>query len=401
VSTNGSSPSDHPLACVIGEIDLVHALGLAGIFSVVVSPPGDFTRYSKFTRDSIDRVDALRNPEELAERLLEWSRRQPSKPVLYYNGDWDLLAVSRHREQLSEGFRFVVPDQELVEDLVDKTRFQRLAEKQELPVPRSVVLGAGTEQADLDLRFPVVVKPVTRNHASWKPIARAKVAQCDTSEELTDLLTRLEEAGVDVLVQEFVPGPESLIESYHVYADEEGTIVGEFTGKKIRTYPEHHGYSTALVLTAAPDVRELGRDIVNRIDLHGVAKIDFKRDAEDGRLHLLEINPRFNLWHHPGAAAGVNIPELVYRDLVGLPRQQVTTARAGVRWCSPWRDAQAVWTQRVPLRSWIPWMLSCETKCGFSWDDPLPFPRACTYVALEKLRGLPKRRRSRTSQLVL
>jgi D-aspartate ligase len=400
VNANGSSSSGRPLACVIGEIDLVQALGLAGIFSVVVSPPGDFTRYSKFTRDSINRVNASRNPAELVDRLLEWSRNQPEKSVLYYNGDWDLLAVSRYREQLSEGFRFVVPGKELVEDLVDKRRFQQLAEKHELPVPRSVMLGAGPQAADFGLRFPVVVKPVTRNHASWKPIARAKVVQCDTPEELASLLSRLEEAGVGVLVQEFVPGPESLIESYHVYAAEDGTVVGEFTGKKIRTYPEHHGYSTALVLSDAPDVSELGRDIVRRIDLRGVAKLDFKRDPEDGRLHLLEINPRFNLWHHPGAAAGVNIPELVYRDLVGLPRRQPAAARVGVRWCSPWRDAQAAWTQRVPLRSWLPWMLSCETKCAFSWDDPLPFPRACTYRALEKLRGLQKRRRQRTGQPV-
>jgi D-aspartate ligase len=387
VSANGSTATGHPLACVIGEIDLVRALGLAGIYSVVVAPPGDFTRYSRFTRDSIDRLDASRRPAELVERLLEWSQGQPEQPVLYYNGDWDLLAVSRHREQLSASFRFVVADQELVEDLVDKTRFQQLAEKHELPVPRSVLSGVGSSPAGVDLRFPVVVKPVTRNHANWKPIARAKVVQCDTRDELDALLARLEEAGVEVIVQEFVPGPESLIESYHVYVDEEGAVAGEFTGKKIRTFPEHHGYSTALVLTDTADVAELGRDIVGRIDLRGVAKLDFKRDPEDGSLHLLEINPRFNLWHHPGAAAGVNIPELVYCDLVGLPRPPAATAKPGVRWVSPWRDAQAVWTQHVPLRRWIPWMLSCEAKCAVAWDDPLPFPRAVGYRALEKVRS--------------
>ena len=82
------------------------------------------------------------HPDEFVERLLDWSRGRPEKPVLYYNGDWDLLAVSRFREQLSAGFRFVVPDETLVEDLVDKTRFQRLAEEHDLPVPRSVTLGA-------------------------------------------------------------------------------------------------------------------------------------------------------------------------------------------------------------------------------------------------------------------
>ena len=59
-------------------------------------------------------------------------------------------------------------------------------------------------------------------------------------------------------------------------------------------------------------LRELGRTLVQRLGLRGVAKFDFKR-AADGRLFLLEVNPRFNLWHHPGALAGVNLPALVFR----------------------------------------------------------------------------------------
>ena len=62
--------------------------------------------------------------------------------------------------------------------------------------------------------------------------------------------------------------------------------------------------------------------IVERLALTGVAKLDFKRDPQ-GNLRLLEINPRFNLWHHAGAIAGVNIPALVYADLAGLPRPPV------------------------------------------------------------------------------
>jgi predicted ATP-grasp superfamily ATP-dependent carboligase len=47
----------------------------------------------------------------------------------------------------------------------------------------------------------------------------------------------------------------------------------------------------------------------------------------------LEINPRFTLWHHAGAVAGVNIPALVYADLTGTPRPATARAKAGVRRC--------------------------------------------------------------------
>jgi len=74
----------------------------------------------------------------------------------------------------------------------------------------------------------------------------------------------------------------------------------------------------------------------------------------------------------------VNIPALVYADLVGEPRPRNATgpARAGVRWCKPWHDVLAARATGVSLRTWIPWMLSCEAKRAVAWDDPLPLLRA-------------------------
>lgn len=179
--------------------------------------------------------------------------------------------------------------------------------------------------------------------------------------------------GMDLVAQELIPGPENRIESYHVYVDRGGGIAGEFTGRKIRTYPASCGHSTALEITDAADVTELGRGLIERLDLRGVAKFDFKR-GPDGRLHLLEVNPRFNLWHHLGAVAGVNLPALVYADLAGLPRPAVARPRAGTRWCSI-RDLAAARAAGIPLTTWLPWALGCEAKSAIAWDDPMPFLR--------------------------
>ena len=47
----------------------------------------------------------------------------------------------------------------------------------------------------------------------------------------------IESYDTDFVLQEAIPGPESLIESHHVYVDAQGEVAGEFTGRKIRTYP--------------------------------------------------------------------------------------------------------------------------------------------------------------------
>jgi predicted ATP-grasp superfamily ATP-dependent carboligase len=204
------------------------------------------------------------------------------------------------------------------------------------------------------------------------PAGGAKALQVDTPEELAAICRELAQAGVELLAQEVVPGPERRIESYHVYVDASDTIVGEFTGRKIRTYPVRYGDSSAVEIVDLPDVAALGRELTRRLQLRGVAKFDFKR-GPDGRLYLLEINPRFSLWHHPGAVAGVNLPALVYADLVGRPRPRVTRARSHVRWCDLRLDLRAVRALSEPVASWLVWALASEAKgSGLGWDDPLP-----------------------------
>ena len=380
--------SERAFACVLGDTDLLRALSLAGIRCAVAAAPGSPPRYSRLARVALDWADAWEQPTLLLELLERFGAAQAEPPVLFYEEDRDLLLVSRHRERLRRHFRFVVPDAALVEDLVDKCRFQALAQRLDLPVPAARALDPRTDPVPLDLRFPVALKPLVRRGERWDPIAAgAKALRLDSPLTLVTLWPRLAVADVPVLLQELIPGPETRVESYHVYVDERGALVGEFTGRKIRTWPPEYGDSTALVITDAPDVTVLGRELVGRLELRGVAKLDFKR-APDGRLYLLEVNPRFTLWHHLGARAGVNLPALVYADLVGLPRPRVPKARAGVRWCSPWRDAAAARAAGVSLLRWLPWALGCEAKRVVAWDDPMPLLGAVLWRSVSRVRRL-------------
>lgn len=379
------------MACVLGDVDLVRALALGGIRSVVAAEPGNPARYSRATAGVLEWANPSTSAEVLVERLLEFARRRGTPTALFYDGDWDLLVVSRHRDALAAGFRFVVADRDLVEDLVDKARFQALAERLGLPVPRGRRLAGGQDAVE-DLRFPLLVKPLIRLHDTWKPLAAAKAIRVSDAQELRALRSETSRRGIDALVQEEIPGPERRIESYHVYVDADGEIAGEFTGRKLRTHPPGYGYSTALEITRVEDVARAGRGVVRRLGLTGVAKLDFKRDPS-GVLHLLEVNPRFNLWHHPAALAGVNLPALVYADVLGVPGMRRPTAwRPGVRWCSLAHDLRAARLDGVATARWLAGVARSEAKSGFAWDDPLPLARA----ALWRLgRGMRRRRDAR------
>ena len=365
------------LACVLGDMDLVRPLGLAGIRCAVVGSAGAATAHSRFT----DRWIPWEGGHDgaLVDRLLRFGAAQPGKPVLYVEEDAQLLMVSRHRDRLAAVFRFALADADLVESLVDKGRFQQLAERLDLPVPRTRRLRPlpGSEAPDLDLHYPLIVKPLTRR-PPWDEIeVLGKAIRLDGPEELRALWPRLIPVGIDLLAQELIPGQETRIESHHVYIDTDGAVAGEFTGRKIRTYPLEYGHSTALTITdidgEGADVAALGREVAGRIGLRGVAKFDFKRDP-GGRLHLLEINPRFNLWHHLGAVAGVNLPAIVHADLTGRPRTAAARARPGACWCHISKDRLAARESGMPAARWLAWVARAEAK-AIALDDPMPFLR--------------------------
>ncbi len=377
IARRGTSPAAHhrrARACVLGDVDLVGALARAGIPCDVVAPPGDPARYSRARERSLPWLEPRTQPDALADALVRHGLAQAEPPVLYYDTDDALLFVSRHRDRLAQGLRFVVPDAALVEQLVDKAQFQALALRLRLPVPaaRNAEPWRASPEALLELGFPVVLKPLTRRPHEWAPVAgAAKALWVATMQDLRTVWPRLAAARIPVLAQRPVPGPETQVESYHVYVDARGRVAGEFTGRKLRTAPAVCGDSTALETTDREDVLTLGRDIVRRLGLRGVAKLDFKR-APDGTLHLLEINPRFTLWNHLGAAAGVNLPALVHADVTGMPRPAAGRARAGVQWCRPWADIGAARASGMSLGAWIRWLARCDVKRALAWDDPLP-----------------------------
>ena len=363
-----------PSALVLGDIELVRPLALAGIPCAMVCAPNDSARFSRHAsyvgswavNDSLNDLLAL---------LESWADRQSLQPVLFYQWDAHLHFVSEFRGQLAERFRFVIDAVDHVERSLDKQRFQEFACDLGLPVPPSETIEPTRGIPSLSIDFPLMLKPRDRIDDRWfAAMGHAKATRVDRADDLANLWPNLSQHNIAVIAQRLIPGPESRIESYHVYVDEAGEVIGEFTGRKVRTYPVSYGATTALVTTNARDVAELGREIVRKTGLRGVAKLDFKRDV-DGTLFLLEINPRFNLWHHVGAKAGVNIPELVYRDLCGLPRLPRRTAEANVAWCSP-SDALAVEHRPIALLRWARWVSRCQAKGLWSFEDPLPFVAA-------------------------
>ena len=68
--------------------------------------------------------------------------------------------IFRHRKILSEYYRFLLPDETVIEALVDKRGFAELAERVGLPVPRTFLPATIKELKEIAgvIRFPCILK---------------------------------------------------------------------------------------------------------------------------------------------------------------------------------------------------------------------------------------------------
>jgi predicted ATP-grasp superfamily ATP-dependent carboligase len=351
----------------------------------VSTDPADLTFASRHVEQTAVIADPASEPERTVHDLVELGRKIGGRPVLYYGTDSMLLCVSRNREALAPHYRFLLPPAERVEEIVDKTRFAKLAAKLGLPAPATLSsreIGS-PEEALGRVPLPAVLKP--RNHIGWfrseaiqaEGGRRKKALLAESPEEFFRRYAQMRSFSDDFVVQEYVPGGDDAIMSYHAYLDAQGEPLAHYAGKKIRTYPAGSGESTYLELVYDEDVTRVGLEVVRALGIVGVVKLDFKRDPRTGKLYLLEVNPRFSLWNHLGAASGVNLPLVAYADMTNLPPPRVGPLRTGVRWLAFESDLYAFLHDYGPagelsLPGWLRSYAGPKIYDVFAWDDPWP-----------------------------
>lgn len=393
-------------AVVVGNLNLVRALSAVRLPIAVASVHGDDrTFYSRYCSRRIIVDNPASDAAGFVRGLEAFGAECGSRPVLFYGDDHCLMIISEYRERLEKYYRFRMPEAGLVRALVDKVLFTRLARARRLPIPKTLLseeVGCARDIID-HVGLPCVLKPAMRRgwfnsglvgELGGKP---QKVIFVRSESDLERYYPKMRDYNPSFLVQEAIQGSDEQIYSYHAYFDGDSRPLGEFVGRKVRTYPQGSGVSTYLRLVKDEAVRAIGVQIGVVLGLKGVVKMDFKRDPTTGTTYLLEINPRYNLWNYLGAAAGVNLPLLAYRDCVHESDNHASADyRTDLYWLSFKEDVKAFLEARsggtLSLVEWLSSYGRRKVYNVFAWDDPYPWlVSSAQYVAV-KWRRLRERK---------
>src|SRR2546427_820179 len=194
-------------------------------------------------------------------------------------------AVGGLRSSVAERFPASQADAAAIATLSDKGRFAGLADGLGIAHPRTVVV-RNVEEFDAlpDEEFlGSFLKP--RNSEAFYRRYRRKATSFRTRAEARALFIEFSEAGLDCVLQEYVPGPATSHYFVDGFVGRRGRILGRFVRRRLRQWPADFGNNAYNMSVPLRDVQE-AVTMVDRLlaglQYRGVFSAGFKVDERTG-----------------------------------------------------------------------------------------------------------------------
>jgi D-aspartate ligase len=316
---------------------------------------------------NIPMKKVLIHPEEnIVKALLDIKDEFKEPPVLLLTEDKHVVEVSKDRTLIDKFYIFLIPDDYIVDHLMDKKKFAKLAERENLKVPKTIEITElqGIYDFIHEYSFPFLLKPFLR-HAR----------KINNEADLESYLTTLSPINwSSVVVQEFIPGDDSSLFFCFVYFNRSSEPLGYLTAQKVRQWPPEYG-STSLCKTVSNEyVLEETLRIFRRLGMAGPGSIEYKRHAETGEYFIMEPTiGRFDQQIALTQAAGINLPLMAASY---LEKGEATSyeQKDGVWWIYEPSDYLSQKSTRQQMKGdYWRHLLKADSHVLWSWRDPMPF----------------------------
>ena len=376
----------------VTSMAVTRSLGERGVPLVVLHWEGNdqVASVSRYARETLDVPHPERESRAFVERLVGLAPRLAGA-VLVPTSDDGVKVLAQHKAELARHFVVACPDWSVAERYIDKRYTYELAERLGVPIPRTVVpeSAAEVERYAATAAYPCLVKP--RESHLYAPRFGEKVTVVRSAAELRAAYAAAAEAGLEVMLQELIEGPDPISVNYNAYRAD-GEVLAECTARKVRLSPPRFGTPRVVRSEEVPEVVGPGRAILEGLGLDGPSCTEFKLDRRDGTYKLLEVNGRHNRSSLLSTASGINFPWIEFRHLTAGERPGPLRARPGLYWIDEMEELRYGITRagrdgagpRDLLRPWV----REHVFAVLDPRDPGPLRRELAWMARRGVRGL-------------
>jgi len=296
----------------VNALGVIRSYGITGKKPIVLFyEKNDFAYKSKYAKEVHYVSDPNVDEKGFIDFLLN-KKEQWKGAIIVPTNDRVLLPVSKYKKELEEYYIVACPDYSIVDSFVHKEQTYPICDILGIPYAKTY------NEKDLvnnTIDYPVVIKPNV-SHLFVEKFNK-KLFVCNNKDELTRKILLCRNEGHGVSVQELIEGTDKNIVTQYIYVNSKGALAASFFIRKVRQTPPRFGQIR--VGKSESKIQELDaytKKFVQYTGFKGVGSFAYKKDDKDGKYKFLECNVRFHrsIWFQ--TCQGINIPDVLYKDLV-------------------------------------------------------------------------------------
>jgi D-aspartate ligase len=378
-----------PGAIVIGGhfqgLGVIRALGRLKVPVVLMDQEPCMARYSRYIYKYF-KCPPVNHEFELLDYLLQREMEALAGCVIFPTDDETVSFLSRHKSDLEHRYRVFTPGWKTIRYVHNKEKSYRLAERCNIPIPKTYYPKKIEDLDGIETPFPLIVKPAVMH--SFFRVTGKKVFQAnDRSELIKSYEKAVSIVGPDeILIQEKIPDVSRHLYSFCPFYKYDRTVA-YIIARRTRQHPMDFGHASTFAETVSiGEIKELGERFLSAIHYYGLCEVEFIQDPRDWQFKFLEVNPRIWGWHTLAIRSGVNLPYMVYRDMLHqtIPPWEF---KAGIKWIHLMTDIPTVLGEiirgRLNITNYLQSLKGEKEYAVWAKDDPLPF--LCEIILLPYL----------------
>lgn len=281
-----------------------------------------------FSRIPIKKHLLPKTDEGKLNTLTEAAREFPGvKPVLFVNFEEYFPFIHKYHNELSVLFSFEFPIYDELKLLLEKDLFNTFARNHNIKIPLSIEVtnnNLATLELLNSLQFPLVIKPKHRDDSWLNTFDSQKVILAETPEEAYATCRKLFNTIDRLVIQEWIPGPDSNIFFCLTYITKNGDILDSVCGQKIHQYPVLFGNTSSAIIIENSFLEKETHRILKEAETYGFCSVEFKQHDITGEYYVIEPTVgRMDRQEYIATIGNKNIVLKAYCHLAGI--EQIKT----------------------------------------------------------------------------
>lgn len=287
------------------------------------------------------------HPEQWVAFMESLSKDLGARPVIIPAADQFVTALGRHADRLQNAYIFSRAAVSVQAALATKEQQYELARKHGFPCPHMAYVQSLDELRHFmaNAQFPCLLKP--RHQREWEslpegnPLRGRKLVSASSVEDLVRYYGMTAPYRPEVVAQEVIAGPDDAKYCYLSVYGSRGERLAYCVVREFRADLIYFGSAGVVEPVVDDEIQSLCDDFLRGIHYVGLCEIEVKRDIRDGKVRLVEVNPRFSVTGDCAIYTGIEVGWLHYLDLIGQSVAPVETTRLNFRHIVLRREAGA------------------------------------------------------------